>query len=84
MPRGRLRLRSLGGKEPLLQEGPSGGLLSLDMAFEHALARLEVPGDVSTYATKIWTACHSAVYDSTHNMQASTSAGCRQGCPLYR
>ena len=43
------------------------------MAFEHALARLEVPGDVSSYATKIWTACQSAIYDSTHNMQASTS-----------
>lgn len=43
------------------------------MAFEHALARLEVPGDISNYATKIWTACQSAINDSTHHMQASTS-----------
>ncbi len=55
-------------KEPLLQEGPSGGLFALDMAFEHALARLEVPGDISKYASKIWTACESAICDSTHKI----------------
>lgn len=78
-------LRCSGGEGPscdlrreraaLTRRGPSRSLLAPDMAFQDALARLEVPEDTSRYATKIWSACQSAINDSTHSMQASTSLG---------